>query len=85
MVVDAGLKPEQAAAKAAPYVDRLRREYPDDGRGLMFVIDLQAMQRGGDMDIAQMKQFLKRADREDPAQKRYAEEIEAAFRKAGIK
>jgi hypothetical protein len=82
---DAGLAPKQAAAKAAPYVERLRKEYPDDARGLMHDIDLKAMQRGGDMDIAQMKRFLKIADRGDPAQKHYAEEIEAAFRKAGIK
>ncbi|QNP40910.1 tetratricopeptide repeat protein [Lysobacter solisilvae (ex Woo and Kim 2020)] len=82
---DAGLAHKQAAAKAAPYIDRLRAEYPQDGRGFMYRMDQLAMAGGGRLDPEQMKQFLKLADRADPAQKRYAEEIEAAFRKAGIK
>lgn len=82
---DAGLERKAAAARARPHLDRLMEAYPQDGRGLMYRIDQEAMERDGRMDVEKMKRFLEVADRSDSAQRRYAEEIEGAFRKAGIR
>lgn len=81
----AGLEHKRAATRAKPYIDRLQAEYPKDGRGVMYRMDLRAMENGGHLDIDEMKRFLKVADRSDPPQRRYAEEIEAAFRKMQVK
>lgn len=82
---DAGLEPKQAAAKAKPFVDRLRSEYPDDVRGMILSMDMQAGVNDGRLDIESLKRFLKVVDRRDPVQKHYAEQVEAAFKEAGIK
>lgn len=77
---DAGLEPKQAAARARPFIDRLRTEYPDDGRGLVYRIDQQARENAGHVDPESLKHFLKVADRSDPMQKDFADRIEAFFR-----
>lgn len=78
----AGLQPEQAAARATPYLDRLLKTSPDLGAGWLMRLDQLQMQQGR-MDLATIRQFLRHADRGDPWQAEQAAKLESALEKSG--
>lgn len=67
---DAGLSPKEGSAKAKPFLDRLIREFPDDGRARMYRIQSEGALNGRISDEA-VKEFEKRADPKDPVQARF--------------
>lgn len=67
---DAGLGPKEGSAKAKPFLDRLIREFPDDGRARMYRIQSEGALTGRISDEA-VREFEKRADPKDPAQARF--------------
>lgn len=69
---DAGLDPKAGSAKAKPYLDRLIREYPDDGRARMYRIQNEGMLNER-VPNEFVTDFEKRADPEDPPQARFLE------------
>lgn len=70
------------AARAKPYLERLTKEYPDDGRGLI----MTAMYHGiidpriDDADIVELRSVVKKADRADPWQAQRVELLEAMLK-----
>ncbi len=68
------------AAKAKPYIDRLLREYPDDGRG--WLLDLRRrMVSGAVVDADAIKAVLKKVDRTDPWQAPKAKGLDGLLRR----
>ncbi|MFT3898110.1 MAG: hypothetical protein QM719_10530 [Thermomonas sp.] len=76
-----GDRPDHARmAKAKPYIDRLLREYPDDGRG--WILDLRRrMFINEPLDVAMIEATLKKVDRSDEWQADQADFLEGAIRK----
>ena len=64
---DAGLEPKAGAKKAKPYLDRLVREYPEDGRARLHRIQYEGIVNGRVEDDL-VKAFESRADKDDPMQ-----------------
>lgn len=63
----AGLERKAAATKARPFVDRLLREYPKDGRGWIYRLNIKGALESR-LDLGDVKKFLAVADRGDPVQ-----------------
>jgi tetratricopeptide (TPR) repeat protein len=73
---------EANAKRAGPYIDRLLREYPDDGRAWIMRLDHDMlMDRPVGIDL--LRKVLAKLDRNDPAQADYAEMIEEAMEQGG--
>ncbi|MFT4178523.1 MAG: hypothetical protein QM612_03545 [Thermomonas sp.] len=64
---DAGLTPKEGSIKAKPYLDRLIREYPDDGRARMYRVQSEGAINGV-IPEQLIVDFEKRADPKDPPQ-----------------
>lgn len=64
------------AVRAKPYIDRLQREYPEDGRGGIMEF-LYGMATDGRVDETGLRAILKKIDRSDAWQARHAERFEA--------
>lgn len=70
------LTPAEAAERAAPYVDRLFKEYPHNG--LAHLIRMQLVDlRGGSIERSDLEAFLEVADEQDPLQQDAIEEVRA--------
>lgn len=78
---DAGLTPKEGSAKAKPDVERLVREYPEDGRARMYRIQVEgALNRIiPDQLVAD---FEKRADAKDPRQAWFLKRLEEGRKKS---
>lgn len=73
---------EANAKRAGPYIDRLLREYPDDGRAWIMRLDHDMlMDRPVGIDL--LRKVLAKLDRNDPPQADYAEMIEEAMEQGG--
>ena len=77
----AGLDDAGAAAKSGPYIDRLQREYPDDGWGMIMRLHHDWSLRKG-VTVAEMRGLLERIDRSDPWQAAMVEGIETTMNQA---
>ena len=64
------------ALRAKPYIDQLRTEYPDDGRGWILQF-WKSMAIGGVVDEAAIRSTLKRVDRSDAWQVDQATRLQA--------
>lgn len=65
-LLDSGLEPGKAAAKAKPFVERLLKAHPKNANGLYLRIVLKAVSPKGFLDEALIREFLAVADRSDP-------------------
>ena len=74
---DAGLEPKAGSAKAKPYLDRLIREYPDDGRARMYRIQSEGA-LSGRISNELVVDFEKRVDPKDPVQMRFKQRFDEA-------
>lgn len=70
------------ASRAKPYIDRLVREYPEDGRGwIMKVIQGGAIDPRIDAaDVAELRAVVKKVDRSDPWQAHRVKGFEAKLK-----
>lgn len=68
-------------AKASPYIDRLLREYPDDGRA--WLLDLERRFQSGPVDIETIRAALRKVDRSDPWQAERAKVLDAELARIG--
>lgn len=69
-LLDSGLEPLKAAAKARPFVERLLKAHPKNADGLYLRIVLKAVSSKGFPDEALIREFLAVADRSKPRQER---------------
>lgn len=67
------------ASRAKPYIDRLKAEYPDDGRWSVLSFYHRVMS-DSILDEADVRATLSKLDRSDPWQARHAERLERALR-----
>ena len=67
------------ASRAKPYIDRLKAEYPDDGRWSVLSFYHRVMS-DSILDEADVRVTLSKLDRSDPWQARHAERLERALR-----
>ncbi len=67
---DAGLSPKAGSLRARPYIDRLVREFPDDGRGRIYRIQ-SAWAIDGTVPDQLVVDFEQRVDPQDPPQARF--------------
>ena len=81
---DSGLKGKAAADKARPFIDRLNKEYPDDGAGWIMQLNLRIATHDP-IDDELLKTVLKTADRENPWQANAVKKIEEMRRRMGAK
>lgn len=72
----------ERAVKAGPYIDRLLREYPDDGRGWIMRLDRDGMMEMR-IDLEDLREVLGKVNRDDPWQGAHAEKLEKAIEQAG--
>ncbi len=79
----AGLPPEQAAAKAGPYVDRFLQAFPDHGPAWLVRLDQLRMQHGR-MDLATVRGFMRHADSNEPWQAARVAELESELKRLGV-
>ncbi len=79
-----GLEARAAAAKAKPFVDRLNKEYPDDGAGWIMQLNLRIATQDP-IDDELLKTIIKVADRKDPWQANAVKKVEEMRRGLGIK
>ena len=73
----AGLSPKDGSTRAKPYLDRLIREYPEDGRARMYRIQSE----GAINRVVQdglIKDFEQRMDPEDPMQAAFKRQLDEA-------
>lgn len=66
------------AARAAPYIARLRREYPEDGYGWLMAVDEQIV-RAERLDGELMRQAVSRSDPDDPWQAQRAKQLQSVL------
>ncbi len=69
-LLDAGLEPGKAAAKAKPFVERLLKAHPKNANGLYLRIVLKAASPQGFPDETLIREYLAVADHSDPRQER---------------
>jgi tetratricopeptide (TPR) repeat protein len=69
-LLDSGLEPGKAVAKAKPFVERLLKAHPKNADGLYLRIVLKAVSPKGFLDETLIREFLAVADRSDPRQER---------------
>lgn len=81
---DSGLEGQAAASKAGPYINRLNKEYPDDGAGWIMQLNLHIAKRS-QIDDELLKTIIRVADREDPWQANAVKKIEEMRRAMDIK
>ena len=81
---DSGLKGKAAADKARPFIDRLNKEYPDDGAGWIMRLNLHIATQDP-IDDELLKTILKTADRKNPWQASAVKKIEEMRRSTGTK
>ncbi len=81
---DSGLKGKVAADKARPFIDRLNKEYPDDGAGWIMRLNLHIATQNP-IDDELLKTILKTADRKNPWQASAVKKIEEMRRSMGVK
>ncbi len=74
---NAGLSPKDGSTKAAPYLQRLLREYPQDGRAWLYRIQAEGAMKGVVPDQF-IKDFEQHADRADPMQAHFLERLDDA-------
>ncbi len=74
---DAGLSPKEGSAKAKPYLDRLIREYPDDGRARLYRLKSEGALHGTISDEI-VAAFEQHADPKDPMQADFLKRIRDA-------
>ena len=67
------------ASRAKPYIDRLIREYPDDGRGAIMAFWAGVFENPR-VDEPVLRAALKKVDRSDPWQKFRAEHMDQMLR-----
>lgn len=72
---DPGRERKAGAQKARPYLDRLLKEYPEDGYGWMFRVASDSMIHGSTSEEV-IRNFLRYADRNDPRQAQLVDELE---------
>lgn len=70
-----GLPSRQRATRAAPYIARLMKEYPDDGQGWIMHLHERTMV-DNHVDASLLKTVLQKADRSDPWQARAIQPFE---------
>ena len=75
---DAGLERKAGAQRARPFLERLLREYPDDGRAHLYKLEGDAA-IDGKVRAEALQAFIARADRNDPVQARAAKEMQRAL------
>lgn len=76
-----GLPRPEAAAKVAPDIERMLREFPDDGRARMYRIET-GRYVGGVIKAEWVRDFLDKMDPKDPVQAGYRRFLDAWFAKA---
>lgn len=74
---DAGLGPKDGSTRAKPYLDRLIRDYPDDGRARLYRLQNEGALDGTVSDEV-VAAFEKHADPEDPMQADFLKRIRDA-------
>lgn len=78
-LLDSGLEPGKAVAKARPFVERLLQAHPKNADGLYLRIVLKAAGPKGVLDEALIREFLAVADRSHPLQERRRAELSRAL------